>query len=250
MQLSRVGKRLWYAGIFGAYTILTLIGALNHELWFDETQAWVIVRDCDLSGLFEMLRYEGHPPLWYLILLPFAKLGFSCEVIPLISWFFSVMTVLLILWKAPFGLGMKAAVIFSGGFLFFQSIIARVYCLIPFLLCLIAVLYPNRKKHPVLFGLLIGLLANTHVCFCGLVGIFGIYMLIELFREWKGVSARENLFRLFGLGIAGIGVLTLVLPLWNSISANPSTANIAEKMTLGWGVYSFLTALDAAMYFA
>lgn len=249
MRLSRERTRFLYAGIFLVYAVLTLIGALRHELWFDETQAWTIVRDSDLAGIFDTLRYEGHPPLWYMILLPFARLGFSCEVLPLISWFFSLMTVLLILWKAPFGLGMKAAIVFSGGFLFFDSVISRVYCLIPFLLCLIAILYPNRKKHPILFGLLIGLLANTHVCFCGIVGIFGIYMLIELFREWKSVSVRENLFRLLGLAVAGIGVLMLVIPLLNSLSLNESAANIAEKMTFGRGIYLFLTGLDNAMYF-
>lgn len=249
MQLSRGQTRFLYAGIFLIYALLTLIGALHHELWYDETQAWVIVRDNGLSGILNALGYEGHPPLWYMILLPFTRLGFSCEVLPLISWFFSVMTVLLILWKAPFGLGLKAAMVFSGGFLFFDSVISRVYCLIPFLLCLIAILYPNRKKHPILFGLLIGLLANTHVCFSGMVGIFGIYMLIELFREWKSVSAKENLFRLLGLGIAGIGVLTLVLPLLDSMTLNTSVADVAEGMTFGWGLYSFLTGLDNTLYY-
>lgn len=248
MQMRQNRKNFLYAGIFLIYAILTLFGALRHELWFDEAQAWVIVRDNDFLGIMNALRYEGHPPLWYMILLPFARLGFSCEVLPLISWFFSVMTVLLILWKAPFGLGMKAAVIFSGGFLFFHSVNSRVYCLIPFLLCLIAILYPKRKKHPVLFGLLIGLLANTHVCFCGMVGIFGIYMLVELFRDWKNASAKENLFRVIGLGIAGVGVLMLVLPLLHSISLNDSTADISAGMTFGKGLYYFLTGLDDAMY--
>lgn len=249
MRLCRDRKNLPYAGIFLVFALLTLIGALHHELWYDETQAWVIVRDNGLSGILNALRYEGHPPLWYMILLPFARLGFSCEVLPLISWFFSVMTVFLILWKAPFGLGMKAAIVFSGGFLFFDTVISRVYCLIPFLLCLIAILYPCRKKHPLLFGLLIGLLANTHVCFSGMVGIFGIYMLIELFREWKSVSAKQNLFRVLGLGIAGIGVLTLVLPLLDSMTLNTSVAEVAEGMTFGWGLYSFLTGLDNTLYF-
>lgn len=249
MRLIPDRKKIPYIAVFFAYAALTLIGAIHHELWYDEAQAWVIVRDSDLAGIMNTLRYEGHPPLWYMILLPFTRLGFSCSVLPLISWFFSVVSVFLILWKAPFGFGMKTAVVFSGGFLFFDSTIARVYCLIPFLLCLIAILYPNRKKHPILFGLLIGLLANTHVCFCGMVGIFGIYLLIELFREWKSVSARVNAGRLVGLGIAGIGVLLLVLPLLNSMTLNVSAANIAEGMTFGRGLYLFLTGLDNAMYY-
>ena len=40
------------AGIFIVYAVLTLIGALNHELWFDEAQAWNIARDNDIRGIF------------------------------------------------------------------------------------------------------------------------------------------------------------------------------------------------------
>lgn len=247
IKIGREG--IFRAGIFLLYAVLTLIGALSHELWFDESQAWVIVRDNDLAGIFEALKSEGHPPLWYMILLPFARLGLSCEVLPLISWFFSVCTAGLILWRAPFGLGLKTAILFSGGFLFFHSVISRVYCLIPFLLTLIAIAYPSRKKHPILFGLLIGLLANTHVCFCGVVGIFGIYLLIELVCGWKSASARENLGRLVGLGVAGIGVLLLVLPLLSSVSLNGSASEIAAAMTFGKALSRLLLSLDDAMYF-
>lgn len=248
MEIKNKREGIFRAALLLIYAALTLIGALHHELWFDETQAWVIVRDSDLSGIFEVLKSEGHPPLWHLILLPFAKLGLSCEVLPLISWFFAVLTAILILWKAPFGLGLKTAILFSGGFLFFNSVISRVYCLIPFLLTLIAIAYPSRKKHPILFGLLIGLLANTHVCFCGMVGFFGLYLLTELFGEWKTASPRENFCRLVGLGIAGIGVLLLVIPLLSSVSLNDSASDIAAGMTFGKAFSQLLLSLDDAMY--
>ncbi|MCM1335589.1 MAG: hypothetical protein NC084_11190 [Bacteroides sp.] len=240
------GRMIWI--VFLSYAILTLIGALTHEMWFDETQAWTIVRDNDLAGIMEILRSEGHPPLWYMILLPLTRMGLSCEVLPLISWFFSVASAALFLWRAPFGVGLKAAYVFSCGSLFFCSVISRVYCLIPFLLALIAIVYPKRRKHPILFGLLIGLLANTHVCFCGLVGIFGIYLLIELFREWRGAPPRENLGKLVGLGVAGVGVLLLVIPLLSSVSLNNSATEIAAGMTVGKGISRLLLSLDDAMY--
>ena len=38
-----------------------------HAMWFDELQAWNIARAShSLGDLFSHLRYEGHPPLWYL----------------------------------------------------------------------------------------------------------------------------------------------------------------------------------------
>ena len=67
------------------YAVLTLIGATHHELWFDESQAWGIARDATLETFTEILRHEGHPAFWYLILMPFAKAGMFCEVINIIS---------------------------------------------------------------------------------------------------------------------------------------------------------------------
>jgi hypothetical protein len=46
-----------------------------HEPWADEAQAWLLCRDSSLLELlWERLRYEGHPSLWYLILYVPSKL--------------------------------------------------------------------------------------------------------------------------------------------------------------------------------
>ncbi|MGN0675779.1 MAG: hypothetical protein ACI4KG_08490 [Oscillospiraceae bacterium] len=213
-----------------AFAILTLIGAINHELWFDEAQAWTIARDNNISGIFDQLKYEGHPPLWYLILYVFSHLGFSCDIIPLISWFFTVAAAAIIMFKSPFSTITKAAVLFSGGFLFFNSVISRVYCLINLIMVIIAWLYPKRKEHPILFGMLIALLANTHICVSGFIGIIGIFMIIDLFKDWKSNSVKKNTLNLIGLAISGIGVLTMVLPLLNSLNLNSSTSK--NELTL------------------
>ncbi|MBR0510949.1 MAG: hypothetical protein IJJ81_00055 [Ruminococcus sp.] len=45
-----------------------------HELWFDETQAWLIAKSASYKEIFTYIpHYEGHPPLWHLILAVFAK---------------------------------------------------------------------------------------------------------------------------------------------------------------------------------
>ncbi len=219
-------KLLISSALFLIYGALTFIGALNHEIWFDEAQAWNIARDNDIAGIVGMMKYEGHPPLWHFILYPFAHLGFSVDVIPLISWAFMTVTAALVLFVLPLSLPLKTAVVFSGGFIFTNSVVSRSYCLVPFLLCLIAIVYKNRRKRPVLFGLLVALLANTHVCFSGMVGILGIFMIAELIKEWKASSVKENLSRVAGLLISGTGVLMLVLPLLSSLSTNSVTAEM------------------------
>ncbi len=215
-------QKLFSAVILIIYAVVTYIGVLFHEHWYDEAQAWLIVRDNDFAGILDMLKFEGHPPLWYFILFPFVKLGMSFAALSVISWSISVVTAWLVLKKAPFHLGFKTAILFSCGFLFYNSVTARIYCVIVLLLCLLAILYKDRQKHPLLFGLLTGLLAMTHVTMCGLVGIIGIEMLIDFFRGFKANSAKQNLLNTAGLITAGAGVLMLVLPLLSSLSSSSS----------------------------
>ena len=220
--------------LFIVYAVLTLIGAAKHEIWYDEAQAWTIARDNTIGGIFEQLRYEGHPPLWYLILFIFAHLGFSCDVIPFISWFFTGLAAAVVMFKSPFSTITKALLLFSGGFLFFNSVMSRTYCLINLLLVLIAVLFSKRKEHPVIFGTLVALLANTHICVSGFIGAMGLIMLHDIYNDWKTNTSRKNVLNLTGLAIAGIGVLMLIIPLIGSLNSNSITSggNITVKSCL------------------
>ena len=224
---------------FVIYAALTFIGALTHECWNDEAQAWCLVRDNDIYGMFDALKFEGHPPLWYLILYPFTRLGFSVSVLPLISWGFSTASAALVCFKSPFKTYLKVFILFSVGFVYYTSIFSRIYCVIIFLLCLIAMLYPERAEHPLIFGLLIGLLAITHVTMSGLVGIIGIYILIDFFRQFKENTVKKRLLAAAGMFIALAGVILLVLPLLSSLSSNndiaksPLTADNFFKRFLG-----------------
>lgn len=223
------------AAMLLAFAAVTLIGVLNHELWFDEAQAWVIARDATCDNFAEIMKHEGHPALWYLILMPFAKLGAPCETLSLISWLFSVLSAGLFLWKAPFGLCFKSMLVFSSGYLFFDSVNARVYCIIPVLLYLIAIVYPKREKYAPLYGLLVGLLANTHIMMCGLVGIFGIFMLIELFQGIRRDGWKKSAGKIAGLAVAGLLVICMILPLLGSVSVN----NMMDGKSIGAGSVAY-----------
>lgn len=220
--------------LFAAYAVLTFIGAANHEVWFDETQAWAIVRDNDIAGIIAAMKAEGHPPLWHFVLYPFTRLGFSADILPFISWFITLIAAGLMVWKAPFKPAMKGIILFSGGFIFYNSIISRVYCLILLLLTLIAITYKHRNRRPIIYGLLVGLLADTHIMMSGLVGILGIYMIIDLIKGWKDSSGKNNICKLLGLIIAGFGVIGLVLPTLGSVGANDFVSSRSDGITFGY----------------
>ncbi len=207
------------------YAGIVLIFAINHEYWFDEGQAWNIARDNDIAGIFNMLKYEGHPPLWFLLLHTLAYFGLPPLSMGILSWAVSAAAAAVIIFAFPVKPWFKAAMVLSSGMLYVNSVISRPYCLINLLVCILAVLYPKRKKHPIWFGVVIALLANTHVCMWGLIGAIGIFMIIDLFADWKNNSAKKNALNIGGLAIAGFGVLTLIIPLLTSLSANSITAN-------------------------
>ncbi|MDY7014184.1 MAG: hypothetical protein SVX43_11415, partial [Cyanobacteriota bacterium] len=53
--------------VLAIFLSLGAIGIFNHAMWRDELTIWLIARDsASISEFFQIIRYEPHPPLWYL----------------------------------------------------------------------------------------------------------------------------------------------------------------------------------------
>ena len=145
------------------FSIFVLFIAFHHEIYEDEGQSWLIARDLSPIGVINQMQFEGHSPLWYFLLMPFAKLGFPIVTMNIISCLFAIATVYLILKKVECNIFYKLLFIFSGGMIFWYSVIARPYCVIPLLLVLISIYYKDRKEHPYIYSILLALLCQTHM---------------------------------------------------------------------------------------
>ena len=156
-----------------------------HELWRDETQAWCIVRDCSLIDIYNRIRLEGHPVLWYLILLPFAKTGISVISMQVICVFLVFTAVVYFLFKSPVNNFIKTAVVLSSGMIYFLPVIARNYSLIPVLLFILADLYNRRNKNPFQYSVILILLSNTHILMLGFCFILFLLFVFEQIKELK-----------------------------------------------------------------
>ena len=143
---------------FVLWAVIVIFLFSRHENWRDEAQAWLMARDLDIPGLIAQMKYEGHPCLWHLILMPFAKLGFPYETTNIISIVITAIAVALILWKAQFPSWLRIVFIFGSAFLYHMPVVSRSYCLIPLFLAMNACCYPSRRKHPLFYGLTIALL--------------------------------------------------------------------------------------------
>ncbi|MFU0469545.1 ABC transporter ATP-binding protein [Gardnerella vaginalis] len=66
---------------FIAYMAVVAVVMYFHEPWFDEAQSWLIARDSSFVDLLTLRpHYEGHPPLWTLLLSIPAKTGIPYEI--------------------------------------------------------------------------------------------------------------------------------------------------------------------------
>lgn len=212
------------------YAAITLIGVLHHEIWADEAQVWQLCKVLSIPDLINHLHNEGHPALLYLLTMPFAKIFTNAICMQLICWFFMCMATFILIYKSPFNIFTKTAIIMSAGFFYFLPIIARGYSLIPFFVLMAAMLYTKRKEQPILYAIPLFFLANTHAIMFGFVSILFLCFIFETVKD-KTYSKQS----LYAAGIILIGLLLVVLQLHNTTQSNISiaynTENLLPKIT-------------------
>lgn len=204
--------------------IIYLLGVCTisffHEPWFDEAQAWAIARSGSLKEiLFEIPHYEGHPPLWDLILLPFAKLGAPYELsLAIVNIFFMTLAVAVLLFKSPFPKLIRCLLPFNF-FLFYQyGVISRPYCIFVLAIFLAAVCYKNRNEHPLKYLLCLALMCAVHSYGIMIAGGLCIVWLIEIFIEYKksgklaGILKDRRCWLMFCLLVFAMLVMAAIVP--------------------------------------
>lgn len=204
--------------------IIYLLGVCTvsffHEPWFDEAQAWAIARSGTLKEiLFEIPHYEGHPPLWDLILLPFAKLGAPYELsLAIVNIFFMTLAVAVLLFKSPFPKLIRCLLPFNF-FLFYQyGVISRPYCIFVLAIFLAAVCYKNRNEHPLKYLLCLALMCAVHSYGIMIAGGLCIVWLIEIFIEYKksgklaGILKDRRCWLMFCLLVFALLVMAAIVP--------------------------------------
>jgi len=174
----QMNEKKYFVFFWLLYSLITLVGVWNHEPNRDEAQVWLLVRDLNLSKIFSHINTEGHPCMWYLIVLPFAKLGLPYFSMQLIHWLIAVVATGLFLFRAPLNKLLKVLFVFSYLMLYQYSVVARNYGIVILFLFLIATYYKSRFTKPYLFALLIVALYNCHVlAFGGAFALSFIYFL-------------------------------------------------------------------------
>lgn len=150
--------------IWCVYLVMLAIAVPRHEPWNDEAQAWLLIRDSSLLHLLlHGLRYESHPPLWYLILWLPTHLHLSYAIFCWIAAAIAAAGIYVFLRLSPFPFYLRATLPFTFFLAYQYAVVARSYVLFPLLCFLIAHIYRKAKPQPVLMAVLLALLANVSV---------------------------------------------------------------------------------------
>ncbi len=216
------------------YALFTLNTILHHEIWADEAQVWQLCKYLSFTELLNHLHNEGHPPLFYLIIMPFARLFTDIIYMKLICWISMCAAVFLLMYYSPFNIWLKLAIVLSSGFIYFFPVLARNYSIIPFLVFLAAILYSKTKQHPVLYALTIALIANTHI----IMYVFSILLGIIFYYENILLNLRNKNIKEIKSYIAALIIMAMgfYLVFWELIST-PSS-NVSFKLSFAQTGYT------------
>lgn len=211
--------------LFVIFIIITLIVTLKHEAWRDEAQSWLIAKNLSLFEMFNQLKYEGHPFLYYLIIMPFAKFGLPYKSINIISWIFGCLSTLIILYKLPLNKSLKVAIIFSAPMIYLYTAFGRSYSLLMFLICYLSLIYNHREKYPILYGISLLMITNTHILCFG-------FVLALLSLDFYDLMRKRNDKRLLkSIIIAVMGIIILLVQFIPSLNQLNSGVNGFANMS-------------------
>ena len=186
----------------------------HHELWRDEVQAWLIARDSSSAlDLLSRQKYEGHPALWQLLLMPLTRAFGTPIAMQVLHLLIATTTVYLFVRWSPFTRLQKVLWSF-GYFPFYEyAIISRNYGLSMLLLTVFCCLYPRRHSHFVLIAITLFLLCHTQVLSLILVIVLFAAIFLDHFLAKVGPDEPrcDPLPFYAGCTVIALGIVTAVI---------------------------------------
>lgn len=172
---------------FSFFFLINLIKIYPHELWRDELQAWLIVTHTpSLRDLFTALKYEAHPPLYYLLLRGLHTLWQSPAVMGIVTAASGAGALVLILRLPIWSAWQRLFWIFNYYIFFEYSVLSRSYSLslLLFALLLFNEVSGTPKGKLWRSSLILSLNALVSVYGALLSIVFGFYLFLRQPKAW------------------------------------------------------------------
>ena len=238
---SSIGDAPWFApALTAVYALVLFYAMLHHEMWRDEIQPWLLARDS--AGVLDLLRnmkYEGHPPLWHLLLMPITRLASSPFAMQILHLAIASTTVFVVAKYAPFKPLHKMLLVFGYFPLYEYGLISRHYALALLFVVVTCVLLKQRHQKPLRLALALFLMSHTHVlaCIVAISVMAGLALEYFLDRQTLAEDRTVNLRRNYvGFVLAAAGILLSMLQMNPAADAPRSGWFLALDLWRGWGI--------------
>ncbi len=194
-----IRKNIWLIIALVAYAALNGYLVSVHEPWRDEALAWTIARDLSPLGIIRQMSIEGHPCLWYFLLLPLTRAGLPILSMCVLSCALMVAAAAVFLLKSPFPVWLRVLLIFTPLFTYMYPVISRSYALAFLFMVCLAALEKKKWEKPWLYCLFLGLLVQTHVIMLGMAGVMSLVFLVQRIYRFRKEGARHLMHNLLPL---------------------------------------------------
>jgi hypothetical protein len=175
--------------LFLFWGILAIFFSNNHVVWRDEMRALSIVKDSSsiVDLIFNNLKNEGHPGLWYVALYIAYSVFKANWVLKLCSLIFGFINTYLILYKIRLPFIVKILLLFSYLFFFEYTIISRNYGIALTFILILFLLYEKSLKplNCFLFFVSAFLLSQTN-----LIGLLISFFFVSLYL----LEQKDNIY--------------------------------------------------------
>lgn len=241
-KLQKSKKRILWI-LFIAYLVFNTYLLLQHEMWRDEINVWLMGRELSVIQLFQELKYQGHPCLWYLLVMPFAKFGLPCQIMGVISLGIMSLATWIFVFFGPFSVVTKFMLIFSPAFTYYYPVIARAYCLVALGIILAAYYYQKRYERPVIYGILLGLLVQAETIAVPVAGFISMNWALEsIYLDLKYHKFQNCRQTLKGIWIPLVSFLLYMITM-----AKVSDSPVFEVRDIG--LYDATQAIKQMLYY-
>jgi len=190
------------------FVALLLSNISSHELWRDETDAWLVARDStSIRELLSNVRNTGRPPLWYLLLYGASHVNEDILLLQVMTFLISASALSLVVFVMEGTIRKKLFLLSGFYFLFGFSVLSRDYSLILLLVISLFIVYRNNRS------LKTRLKVILMICIpLSSINIFGILVVLAILTSIT-LSVASSAFRIIKTS-KGIVVLSAVNLAW------------------------------------
>ncbi|MEA5617701.1 hypothetical protein VB711_07605 [Cronbergia sp. UHCC 0137] len=224
----------WF--IIFVFSILGVVAILNHSMWRDELNPWLIVRDSESWGDFiGNIRYEGHPVLWYFSLAILRNIADTPMIMQLFHLGLAINSVAIFWLYSPFD--NKQKLLFTFGYLPFYEyfLISRNYAFGMLFIFAFCAAFESRKKTYLILSVLLGLMANSNAYALLISFALLLTLIVEFCFDIEHRNQYFNQNKKYDLWLS-IAIIVFCYILAISIITPPADSYLHGGLSSGWSI--------------